>query len=1260
MPDLHYLYNSINGGEMSPQLDTRVDNEKYGTGARILENFIVKPYGGIYKRPGTEFITKCIDETKPSKIFGFNRAGTQNSFVVELGHKTLRILAGTGISSQEANTWFPFNNDPTYFPSYYITSDESPHGLNSSLADSFWKNSSGITAMSAGWVTGVAVLSNTGTFYDNRLWVAKINHTTSSLNAPGSGVDWTNTWKQYVYYPGDVIMITPANTGYNNYAFGIGYVCKKQFEKPFPSILYSDWINPPSVSQVLSAMNSLSAYWEQLDSYPIIQFETPYSVDYPNDVNDVQVEQINDQVFFTHPKYAPRVLTRINNGNWSFEPVKFDFAPSLDVDITGNSFQITYDNDAWTWPYAYKVGDRVAVISSASNGSLSSLSAIGIFTCTTAHSSVSALNSEFGKPGQTTGNWKKNWNAGSSIITYKDWAPSTAYAVGEDVWYGSTIYSCIKAHTSDKYEVVATAAGKNDPLAGKTFADTVPGKGKNWQKYWSIGGSSLNIDTIQYRLWSQDPIFTENSVGESWTIRVPLAGYYRKLNLASTAGQTTAGLATILEPTDPIFLQGQFLVSSRWDMDFAPEGNYYLEESIDGINWTEIQIFLVQSKKDNNISFTYEAPAKGAWYRLRGDRFGAAAAANARVLLIEPANSVITIPFLLTQYIDANSCRGIPTFLGNVILPVEVVGISTTYAKPPAFSSINGYPASLTLHESRLWYSGVPNYPTRIWGSCKDDFYNFLTGTKDSDAIDLTVASKNVSRIRWIKSFNRQIVAGTDVEIYTIDAGDSDASITPTTARSRVRLYNGAYGIPPAITTDSLLYVQAGGTKLREFSYSFQSDSFVAPDMTILAEHIGKSGFKSCALMQSPEPILWLTSNDGELKGFSYDRSQNITAWHRHTTGSYRLSGIISEKSYVDGTTYIHEDSFVDVTVVPSPNAYEYSAAAPDDVYFVVSRRNKNGTIYYGIERFNREAFKIIYGDKNAIQWTAPSTIVNPFLDCSFTYPDQISPIPTDGTRGWRALYNDWFKTYTTEYGLHSKGLSGRPVLPVMMTDYSRQTKKAIPTLVRDSSINLGLPPTSVLTTLTIPYSAQYYESYPGINNDVILGGSIFNEYTSAYINPYYNGIVVGIPYMSIYIPTRFDIKLDNGTSMGRKQRINRVQFKLWKSKGGEYIDLNAYRSSLSGGSLFSLEPYYYNSSLSKIAYSDFTFNITPDQNQSATVKYTALSATPESAMIYSGSTTDTTINGSWTENPLFAVVHREPAPFNLLGMVWKMEIEGN
>ncbi len=48
---------TFNSGEITQKIDVRADVEKYGSGCRKLQNMIPTIFGGVEKRPGTEFIT---------------------------------------------------------------------------------------------------------------------------------------------------------------------------------------------------------------------------------------------------------------------------------------------------------------------------------------------------------------------------------------------------------------------------------------------------------------------------------------------------------------------------------------------------------------------------------------------------------------------------------------------------------------------------------------------------------------------------------------------------------------------------------------------------------------------------------------------------------------------------------------------------------------------------------------------------------------------------------------------------------------------------------------------------------------------------------------------------------------------------------------------------------------------------------------------------------------------------------------------------
>jgi hypothetical protein len=81
----------FNGGEMSPIMDGRTDSEKYATGCRMLENFMVRSYGGAFKRPGTRF---GVTDSGILRVIPFRRS-TEVNFVLAFKVNSIVVYSYT-------------------------------------------------------------------------------------------------------------------------------------------------------------------------------------------------------------------------------------------------------------------------------------------------------------------------------------------------------------------------------------------------------------------------------------------------------------------------------------------------------------------------------------------------------------------------------------------------------------------------------------------------------------------------------------------------------------------------------------------------------------------------------------------------------------------------------------------------------------------------------------------------------------------------------------------------------------------------------------------------------------------------------------------------------------------------------------------------------------------------------------------------------------------------------------------------------------
>jgi len=82
-------------GELSPYLMGRTDTERYQNALKTCENFVVKPHGGVQRRPGTQFVAEVKDSSKKVRLirFEFNRA---QSYVLEFGNLYIRFYTQNG------------------------------------------------------------------------------------------------------------------------------------------------------------------------------------------------------------------------------------------------------------------------------------------------------------------------------------------------------------------------------------------------------------------------------------------------------------------------------------------------------------------------------------------------------------------------------------------------------------------------------------------------------------------------------------------------------------------------------------------------------------------------------------------------------------------------------------------------------------------------------------------------------------------------------------------------------------------------------------------------------------------------------------------------------------------------------------------------------------------------------------------------------------------------------------------------------------
>ena len=211
------------------------------------------------------------------------------------------------------------------------------------------------------------------------------------------------------------------------------------------------------------------------------------------------------------------------------------------------------------------------------------------------------------------------------------------------------------------------------------------------------------------------------------------------------------------------------------------------------------------------------------------------------------------------------------------------------------------YPAAVAFHMERLYFGGGLYTPQTVQGSRPGDFPVF-SPTDDEDlvtddmAVMFSLATDELNSIVWLKSTD-SLYIGTIGPEFKLTVTGSEV-ITPSNFQfNRISNY-GSSRVEPQFIGNSIIFSQNSLRTLRELTYNFSTDKYVAQDISILGEHLTAPGLNSFNYQQEPHSIIWATQQvhenhltgdiertGGRLVGLTYDKEQNVMAWHRHTIG---------------------------------------------------------------------------------------------------------------------------------------------------------------------------------------------------------------------------------------------------------------------------------------------------------------------------------------------------------------------------------------
>lgn len=315
----------------------------------------------------------------------------------------------------------------------------------------------------------------------------------------------------------------------------------------------------------------------------------------------------------------------------------------------------------------------------------------------------------------------------------------------------------------------------------------------------------------------------------------------------------------------------------------------------------------------------------------------------------------------LGSWVELNSGTAKITAVTNdtVVQAIIMTQLSTALAVPadawvlraPIWNQYDGYPATCTFHEQRLWFANTARYPQSLWGSRSGLYFDFTPGTNDDSGVYKTVSSNERNPILFLHSGQAMVILTADAEFE--GKGGVEKPITQTNMQLPMITRWGSAPVRPVQIGTEVLYAQGGARVLRRM-YPLTAGGFDSSEASIFSEQLFRHGIVAMTYQKVPESVLFFVCEDGTGLALTYSTEQNVYACTPVNT-----NGIIESMATV--------------------------SVGPEDHTYAVVRRTVNGNQVRYIERLD-------WGDA----WVEQDQVLNPH-DCRKVQSDVTAKTTWDG-----------------------------------------------------------------------------------------------------------------------------------------------------------------------------------------------------------------------------------------------------------------------
>ena len=560
------------------------------------------------------------------------------------------------------------------------------------------------------------------------------------------------------------------------------------------------------------------------------EITTPFPAE---DLEKVNFTQHDQTLYFTHPDYAPKRLTRTGTGVFAWEDVPVKYGPfkvgnndeSKKMRITSEAQEVTSEGISASLSFQPLIYPEYMVWGYFNGEWFYAGENFGFDVS----AFVNVFNNTYGSSGF------RAQNLGGVI---KIESPA---ATGGD-WNGKEL------RIEYRYDFV------NPP--NLSVVQTLSG-GSNT-------GEVIEVGDNQYFLESDFDIFSPSHVGGRFSLTHQVPAQYLTDALAYD------------DVSDAIYS------GSDWALRTGGEwtGSLQVEVSRDlGETWSAVKTLSRASGEDNLYVTGNLADGETLFYvRVRALEISGEAGIELRAEAFLQEGVVVVREFADTRKVLVDVERN---FGGSAWTADWAEG---------SFSPLSGYPACVFFYQDRLGFAGTAAEPQTVWFSrtgAYTDFGHARDKLLDTDAVSVNLSGKKLNAIRAVAVANRLLIFTAGSE-WTLHAS---GALTPYNIQVEQHSERGAGVCAPVMVGNRAVYVQARGTILRNFYYDYTSSSYTSEDLTLCAKHLFfNRTIREICYQQEPDNLLWCVLDNGTLLSLTYLPEQNICAWTHHETQGQFIS----------------------------------------------------------------------------------------------------------------------------------------------------------------------------------------------------------------------------------------------------------------------------------------------------------------------------------------------------------------------------------